>query len=150
MKSELEKELGKILSGIVRYEGGFVRAADGISDVRFQGSFSATGLIGLFGFSKRTKAFRVPKKSAQAVNEAFYKLGTPVALENAPDAKAVMCPSYIFNPAILTLEASGKNSTVTCYAYKGLLNGLNFKRQLKRLKRKAGDVKITEIKDKAD
>lgn len=144
MRSELEKEMGKILGGLVSYENGTVRAAQGLGDMRFQGVFSAAGILDLFGLFKRKRSFRITRKQIEPVRDAFLKLGTPVTLENAPDARAVMCPSYLFNTAILTLEEDSRNFDITYYAHRNLLNGLNFKRQIKRMEKKAGGVELKE------
>lgn len=149
MRTEKEKEIHRILSGFIRYDGGCIKAANDFVHTRFQGFYSGVGLLSLFGTSQR--GFDVSVSDVNDKNrivKAFYEMGTPVGLDSEPNGYAVMCPSMIFKTSLLTLNDDGNDFAVGFYATRSVLNWLSFLRQKKRFMKKLDSVELKGEKKK--
>lgn len=134
-----EKEIRRILTGIVAVEDGAVIAASDLNTLNFQGLYDGSLDARLFGLRVRRRQYRMHMKAGEmreACEKAFSELGRPVRLKTAPDALAVRCFPPMFKPCILTVEYEGRNVLLSFYASNSLFSFVNAARGLRSWERK--------------
>ena len=145
-----EKEIIKILCGIIMYDGdGSIRAAQSLLRQSFHGFFSAFAVTGIFGLSEIRHQYRVSPggdDSAQALASALSRFGKTVVLDSAPDAQAVLCSPFFFPPSVITLESKGKNHLICFYTSKSFFSRLNYRRELAVLSRRLAPYTLSETR----
>ena len=158
MDYEKRKEIRRILSGFVEYDGKVLTAADtvlksGFKSV-FSGSFSAR-VLGIAVIKRQYKADFSASELPEKCRKAFADMGRRVSLQTEPEGTdAVLVFRFLFNPCIITAQFDGCRVLLTFYAARSigvLLNArFNFSKWLKKMpaeKMTREDVTIGADKD---
>lgn len=158
MDYEKRKEIRRILSGFVEYDGKVLTAADtvlksGFKSV-FSGSFSAR-VLGIAVIKRQYKADFSASELPEKCRKAFADMGRKVSLNTEPEVTdAVLVFRFLFNPCLITARFEGSRVLLTFYAARSigvLLNArFNFSKWLKKMpdgKMKREDVTIGADKD---
>lgn len=153
MDYEKRKEIRRILSGFVEYDGKVLTAADtvlksGFKSV-FSGSFSAR-VLGIAVIKRQYKADFSASELPEKCRKAFADMGRRVSLNTELEGTdAVLVFRFLFNPCIITAQFDGCRVLLTFYAARSigvLLNArFNFSKWLKKMpdgKMKREDVTI--------